>query len=413
MLLAVLLLLAIALFFRDNAPSRPYYVIVIGCCATLAVLFPPPFSDFVKYANAFLSSAYVIRAVELLLVYNPSHLQRLGRVTDATYDTSSSPPQYVWNPFLFTLGYRRLRWIGDLLVNPRAIGWSHGPARYRPPEDQSSSHAAFTTRQIYRLLVGYLILDTYQAVFGRNFPVVSDILATVVHRLLRISISPPVRQRLVQKYIFGPACGLTSYAFVDGIHAAFSLLGVSLPSVISPGLGAEPWMYPQLFGSVRYLFTFRLREIWGKMWHDLCRRPFLAISLSVIPKSAPVKFKRLIVLYTSFILSGVIHASGAYAVSQNLHAAVMTMVFFLVLPTCISLQQAVSGEILPRLLPRNALSRVVVGILDVAFLWFWATLTCPWFIEYSMLPQAMASIPIPFSLWGWLGRCSFVAGFAP
>lgn len=110
------------------------------------------------------------------------------------------------------------------------------------------------------------------------------------------------------------------------------------------------------------------------------------------------------VLYTSFTLSGVIHALGSYAVARNVHAAGMMMFFFFVLPTCIAMQQIVSSELLPRLLPSNRVSRAMILILDASFVWAWANLTCPWFIEYSMLPQSMASIPVPFSFWGWIGR---------
>ncbi|KAH8432514.1 wax synthase family protein [Aspergillus melleus] len=416
------LLLATALFFREKTLAAPYvrciFSLAILCSATHAVVSPPPFfSAFFKYTNAFLSGAYVIRAIELLLVYDLPHLKRLGRVT-----ASASPPKYVWKPFPTALGAKRFLWICDLLVNPRAIGWSYGPVRYLPPlrdhrqskralddvnavdQDAEEPPATFAKRQFRRILFGYLILDAYQSTFGRNYPRLCETLATAATAGLGTHLSTETTETLVRTYLFGPVCWLTSYAFVDGVHALFGLVGVNVFGNVSPKLSAEPWMYPSLFGPVQSLFTFRLRDIWGKFWHDLCRRPFLALSVSLIPKSAPPYLKQLVVLYTSFTLSGIIHALGSYAVSRNAQAAGMMMYFFFVLSTCIAFQQIFSGELLPRLLPQNRVSRVVIWVLDASFVWAWANLTCPWFIEYSMLPQSMASIPMPFSFWGWVSR---------
>ncbi|PLB48557.1 hypothetical protein P170DRAFT_438131 [Aspergillus steynii IBT 23096] len=416
------LLLAVALFFGDKTLAAPYVrcilALAILCSATHAVISPPPsFSAFFKYSNAFLSGAFVIRAVELLLVYDLPRLKRLGSVA-----ASASPPKYVWKPLPTALGATRFLWICDLLVNPRAIGWNYGPVRYLPPlrdhrqskkafDDVNSidqgaevSPATFSKRQLRRIVFGYLILDAYQSTFGRNYLALCETLASAATAGWGSQISTEASEILVRKYLFGPVCWLTSYAFVDGVHALFGLVGVGALGSIAPKLSAEPWMYPPLFGPVQSLLTFRLRDIWGKFWHDLCRRPFLALSISLIPKSSPPYLKQLIVLYTSFTLSGVIHALGSYAVSRNLQAAGMMMFFFFVLPTCIALQQIISSELLPRLIPRNRASRAMILVLNAAFVWAWANLTCPWFIEYSMLPQSMASIPVPFSFWGWVCR---------
>lgn len=275
-------LLAIALFFRDTPLANSSYVrcslaLAILCSATYAVVSPPPFfSAFFKYTNAFLSGAYVIRAVELLLVYDFPHLKRLGRVTASS---SAGPPKYVWKSLPTALGAGRLLWICDLLVNPRAIGWSYGPVRYLPPlrdhrqsktafddvnatavdQDAEDSPATFSQRQFRRILFGYVILDAYQSTFGRNYFALCETLAAAATAAWGTPVSTEASEIFVRSYVFGPVCWLTSYAFVDGVHALFGLVGVGVLGGISPNLSAEPWMYPPLFGPVQSLLTFRLR----------------------------------------------------------------------------------------------------------------------------------------------------------
>lgn len=137
------------------------------------------------------------------------------------------------------------------------------------------------------------------------------------------------------------------------------------------------------------------------MWHDLCRRPFLALSLSLIPDSCPLGLKRLLVVCLSFMVSGVVHAAGTYAVSKDWFAASMMMFFFCVLPACVVVQQIISDQILPRILPaKSNISRVVIWLVDAAFVAAWGYYTSPWFLNYSRLPEAIESIPMPVSFWG-------------
>ncbi|PYH93578.1 hypothetical protein BO71DRAFT_450635 [Aspergillus ellipticus CBS 707.79] len=396
--------LVLALFLRDQFCRRPavantlYGTLLLSACS--AIVSPPDARDFVKYTNAFLSTSFLVRAVELLLIQNLGQLKRLERVT---WGTGSST--YAWQPISPSLGVARLLQVWDLASNPRAVGWNHSAPKYLPPLPVTPGHRrSFVAAQLCRAAVAYAFMDSYQAAFGRNSPRVCDGVQSLLAAALGIHVSPITSQMLVQKYLLPPACWMTSYAFVDGIHAAAGVFSVGILPLIAPALAADPWMYPPVFGSLRYMFTFSLRDIWGKMWHDLCRRPFLALALAIIPSAAPLPLKRFLVVCLSFVVSGLVHVAGTYAVSKDWCAVAMMMLFFCVLPLCIAAQQILSEQVLPRLLPLGTFARLLIWLLDGAFVITWGYYTSPWFIKYSKLPEAMASIPLPVSFWALIWR---------
>ncbi|OJJ65968.1 hypothetical protein ASPBRDRAFT_189399 [Aspergillus brasiliensis CBS 101740] len=413
-----------ALFLHVKFPLLPglrdtlYGIIVLSACS--AIFYPPDTRDFIRYTNAFLSTSFVIRAVELLLCHDLSRLKRLQRVSYL-----SGSPVYTWEPISPTLGWKRFLQICDLIVNPRAVGWSYGSHKYQPPvrkieappapdgangcvpkrEDivvvADDDRVSFLRGKLIRALVAYFIIDSYQAAIGRNYSSVSNFVESFLTNVLNIQASPATTEGVIRLFILPPVCWMASYAFVDGIHAATGVFSVGVLRIISPQLAGEPWMYPPVFGAIRYMFTFSLRDIWGKMWHDLCRRPFLALSLSLIPDSCPLGLKRLLVVCLSFMVSGVVHAAGTYAASKDWYAAFMMMFFFCVLPACVVVQQIISDQILPRVLPAESnVSRVVIWLVDAMFVAAWGYYTSPWFLNYSQLPEAIASIPMPVSFWG-------------
>ncbi|KAF9889522.1 hypothetical protein FE257_007232 [Aspergillus nanangensis] len=204
---------------------------------------------------------------------------------------------------------------------------------------------------------------------------------------------------LVREYLVGPLCWLAAYSFIDGLHALIALVDVGVLRIVWPHAASEPWMYPPLFRSGLYMLTCRLRDIWGKMWHDLCRRPLLAVSsLILTPTKHSSVLHKLAVLVLSFVVSGSVHAAGAYAVSQDVIAASMMMVFFLVMALCIALQQLVEVAV-ASVISARYVRGVVTWCADAVVLLAWAYYTCPWFIAWSMMPEAIVSISMPFSLW--------------
>jgi hypothetical protein len=84
-----------------------------------------------------------------------------------------------------------------------------------------------------------------------------------------------------------------------------------------------------------------------------------------------------------------------------MHAVFMIMVFFILLPVFIAVQEVVSTNILERFLPDIFVTRIVIWILDAAYLLWWGYHTAPWFFTYSMIPESLESIPVPerWSFW--------------
>ncbi|PYI07418.1 hypothetical protein BO78DRAFT_460560 [Aspergillus sclerotiicarbonarius CBS 121057] len=394
-------LLVVALFLQVKFPLLPglrdflYGLILLSACS--AVFYPPDSRDFVRYTNAFLSTSLLIRAVELLLVRNLNHVKRLQKVSYL-----SSSPLYAWEPISPTLGLKRFLQVCDLVGNPRAIGWSYGSSKYQPPLQKVEALDG-ANGKVCRAVVAYVLIDSYQAAIGRNYPSVCEGVEAFLTGVLGIQASPATSETVMQLCILPTVSWMISYAFVDGTHAAGGVFLVGILRILSPQIAGDPWMYPPVFGAMRHMFTFSLRDIWGKMWHDLCRRPFLALSLALIPESCPVGLKRFLVVCISFAVSGIVHSAGTYAVSKDWFAVGMMMFFFCSLPFCIAVQQIISEQILPRTLPRNSsVSRIVIWLFDAAFIMAWGYYTSPWYLKYSKLPEAMASIPLPFSLWKML-----------
>ncbi|PWY65011.1 hypothetical protein BO94DRAFT_591461 [Aspergillus sclerotioniger CBS 115572] len=416
----ILPFLVVALFLQVKFPLLPglrdflYGLILLSACS--AIFYPPESGNFITYANAFLSTSLIIRAVELLLVRNLSHVKRLQKVSYL-----SSSPLYAWEPISPTLGLKRFLQVCDLVINPRAIGWSYGSPKYQPPLQKMDApdgtngcipecqniglvaegdRFSFLTGKLCRVAVAYVLIDSYQAAIGRNYAGVCEGIEAFLTGVLGIQASPATSEMLMQLCILPTFCWMISYAFVDGIHAAGGIFSVGILRVISPQIAGDPWMYPPVFGAMQYLFTFSLRDIWGKMWHDLCRRPFLALSLALIPDSCPTGLKRFLVICVSFAVSGIVHSAGTYSVSKDWFAVGVMMVFFCSLPFFLAMQQIISEQILPRTFPRNSsISRVAIWLFNATFLMVWGHYTSPWYLRYSELPEAMASIPLPFSLW--------------
>lgn len=433
------------------------YFSTITSSVITSVLYPPSSLTIVVYANAFFSIAFALRAVELLVVNQPSRLKRLQRI----HVDHTSPPVYFWRPMPPVLSFARLVYVCDLLLNPRGIGWAHGSRKYLPPleklnvksatengngsflkerehlentkfilKDPTENRVSFLAKEALKLIIAYVVYDTYRTFFGRNYTQFcsgfhsllnsSKLHPAVIQYLgLEIRTSPETSAAFVRRYLLPPACWAACWAFVDGIHATVALFSVGGLYIMSPSLAADPWMYPDVFGSLRDLFGFRLKgnpslqrgyqkkaqdltkriDIWGKFWHDLCRRALISSSTAVVPQQTPLALRSVLIGVFSFIISGFVHAAGTYAVNRDTHAVFMMIVFFILLPICIVVQELVSSHIFERYIPNWWITRALIKVLNAAYVLCWGYHTAPWFFRYSMIPESLVSIPMP-ETWG-------------
>jgi uncharacterized BrkB/YihY/UPF0761 family membrane protein len=75
----------------------------------------------------------------------------------------------------------------------------------------------------------------------------------------------------------------------------------------------------------------------------------------------------------------------------------MMMVFFILLPFFVALQEAVSVQILEQFLPDWYITRILIWATDVTYVIWWGYRTAPSFFSYSMIPESLASAPLPES----------------
>ncbi|KAI9369158.1 hypothetical protein BJX61DRAFT_520747 [Aspergillus egyptiacus] len=460
--MSTILLVGLFLFVDDKIPlSRPLrnalYLTTTTCSVIAAALYPPTSLVILNYANAFLSVSYALRLVELLVINHPGQLRRLVKLR---CDGTSTSPKYAWKPMPPALTFTRLLYVYDLLINPRGIGWAHGSRKYLPnleklnvkpaayiqteyskqndrqkgrysrnlyaklngnrKEDSTEiyslkepqSRLSFLAKEATRLSISYMVYDAYGTCFGRHY----DLLRINFHSFLNspnlhqfelnhlgliLQISQEASATFVQRLLLPPACWAACYAFIAGIRAAVALFAVGGLYLVSPRLADDPWMYPPVFGPWQYIFWPKLKDIWGKLWHDLCRRALITSSTALVPQRTAIPLRRVLIGFLSFVISGVAHSAGTYAVSRDTHAVLMMMVFFFLLPVFITVQEVVSALILVRILPNGWIARVIIWTLDTVYILWWGYHTAPWFFRYSMIPEALASAPVPekWSFW--------------
>jgi hypothetical protein len=234
-----------------------------GCCA-VSVLYSiysvqhPTEGPLFNYMTGFMSIYHPVRAIELLIISNPLSMQRLRKVGRL----------YCWESFPPPSDIRRIFCIIDLLANPRAIGWSHGPVSHLPPtsliinesgaptswkrvsDDWKPSRRLFILTQARRILIAYLWFVLYLAIFARE----NDLLATQMIKNVSESLGAHLTQTVSQeiyKWLWRVARIISAQFFLDESHAFFSLIAVGIISSTSIDIAGETWTYPTLFGGFR------------------------------------------------------------------------------------------------------------------------------------------------------------------
>ncbi|KAI9807363.1 MAG: hypothetical protein M1833_000106 [Piccolia ochrophora] len=247
--------------------------------------------------------------------------------------------RYAWQPYPVDSVRERLEWVADLMTNFRGIGWnwriSGLPEAPREVLDQLGVEAKdsqdefppwkrgptgniryMTRRALLRQKVAtfsicYVLLDLCKVILmcdpyfwgfiGHDPPnylpstVRESHFLTKSYRLLLSLVS--INAALEAIFTMGPL-------FFSGI------LGERLI-----GARAEPWMYPDLYGSFWAVLDKGLAGWWGGWWHQIFRFAFAAPSTWIVDrygldrKSTPAKMLQVMI---AFAISGSLHACGSY-----------------------------------------------------------------------------------------------------
>ncbi|KAJ5906131.1 uncharacterized protein N7473_003047 [Penicillium subrubescens] len=233
-----------------------------GCCG-LSVLYScysvqhPSAGPLFNYMTGFMAIYHPVRAIELLIVSNPLSMRRLRKVGSL----------YCWESFPPPNDIRRIFCIIDLLANPRAIGWSHGPVSHLPPAtliiseggartswkrvgDWKPSRRSFIMTQTRRILIAYLWFDMYLAVFAPKKGLLVTRMINNVSESLGAQLTIATSHE-IYKWLGRVVRIISAQVFLDGSHAFFSLVAVGIISGISNDIAGETWAHPTLFGGFR------------------------------------------------------------------------------------------------------------------------------------------------------------------
>lgn len=218
-----------------------------------AVQHPPTSIPFLNYISGVLPVIYTLRSLEILVITDPLSMKRLRKVGLSSYR---------WEPLPPPLCFRRLLWAIELLANPRAIGWSHGPTRYLPitvdthgesrvgcaTKVREPNRRSFLWRQAYRLAISYVWFDFYLATFDNGYgPGAEMRFDGTAFGFLDVHLTPTIRQTL-NSWVARVSWLISLRFFFDSCHAIVSLVAVGLFTETWLGTAGEPWAYPALFG---------------------------------------------------------------------------------------------------------------------------------------------------------------------
>jgi hypothetical protein len=249
------------LFFEHLAGSARmrYGFCGLNILYTWFSLRHPTASPFFNYMIGLMSIVHVVRSVEILIASDPLSMKRLRKVGLSCYCWEPLPPPY---------SFRRLLWIIDNVSNLRAIGWSHGSARYLPPACQiieknsvsrplkptatwGPSRQSFLWTQVRRLVVAYLWFDSYHTMFvHENGGHVERLIDITAKRMLGAYLAPATSQN-IYNWLGRIARIISAQFFLDACHALTALMAVGIITDTWLGTAGEPWAYPPLFGGFR------------------------------------------------------------------------------------------------------------------------------------------------------------------
>jgi len=217
-----------------------------------------------------------------------------------------------------------LTWAASLLATPRGIGWTHEPTAHIPPRP-AASRGKFIASQFLWVIFYYILLDI-ACIHIRENPCYSK-------------GGPSFAafgwwwRTTVLLYI------ILVYCTTSGIYATVSIISVAIRL-------CEPGDWPHLFGSLSDAYT--LRKCWGyvltifffshpltkldsRVWHQNLRRMLTSNSNFLAAVFRPPKgtFTTYFKLFTTFLISGLMHASGDYILHQNFYQGTSVQFFVL------------------------------------------------------------------------------------
>ncbi len=275
---------------------------------------------------------------------------------------------FAWQHYPLDSFIDRLDWVIDIVTNFRGMGWNWrisglpAPPSWvqkqlqqiegSPPSNFNTHKAPNGTRRYHDLnsllkakaitfITGYLVLDACKVVMMLDpyfWGLMDRIPPTYLPQLIRTS---PVLLRTYRLLI--SLCGI--HTALQTIFASGPLLlaGILGPKLI--GVRAEPWMFPDTYGSFTNVLDKGLSGWWSSWWHQTFRFAFAEPSRWAVEKlgwdKRTLKAKAL-QLFVAFALSGMLHGCGSYTQLPTTRPLRGPFLFFFSQPVGIIFQMVMS-----------------------------------------------------------------------
>ncbi|KIY49537.1 hypothetical protein FISHEDRAFT_65482 [Fistulina hepatica ATCC 64428] len=228
-------------------------------------------------------ATYILMASDFMLVSNPQKDLRLVGQKEPIYLAS-------WSA--------RMAWALNLSASPRGLGWAHEPVRAIRPRPRPQPRFLFVFKQLFWSLY-YILLFDVLTIYVRSNPTLAKGGPSIY------------TSNWWDRLLFPLAFGATAYPQVALYYTVLSAV------VLSTGF-TRPEDWPPLFGAFTDLCS--IRELWGRVWHQMLRRPLMAHSDFVVHKLLRLArgiTASVLKLIVAFLLSACIHHAGDYAMLRR------------------------------------------------------------------------------------------------
>lgn len=334
--------------------------------------------------------------------------------------------EFAWQPYPLTPFIERLDWVCDLFCNFRGAGWNWRTSALPPPpkwlQDQLHRNSRTVPKHSARVHAGQVktyatrreLLVANAKTVVKGYIVLDALKTLMMHDPYfwgQLTRPPPLYfpfSLLTQPWmIYTYRMTLSMLAVKYALQTIFSLAPLVFAGMFGSYIGAraEPWIYPETWGSFGVVLDRGLAGWWSSWWHQTFRFAFAAPSLRICGawgldrRSTAAKA---IQLLTAFGLSGVLHACGTYTASGPTRPLAKSFSFFMLQALGIFLEDSIAAA-----LRRTGVQRYVplwamrVWTFVYVHVWFYHTahLLCDDFT----LGGVWLFEPVPVSLFRGLG----------
>ncbi|KAF9695187.1 hypothetical protein EKO04_007053 [Ascochyta lentis] len=334
--------------------------------------------------------------------------------------------EFAWQPYPLTPFVERVDWVCDLFCNFRGAGWNWRTSALPPPpkwlQEQLHRNSGDVPKHSSRIHAGQVKTypDRRTLLLANAKTLIKGCL--VLDALKTLMMHDPYFWGLISRPPppYFPFTLLTQHWMVHAYRLLVSMLTVKYalqtifalaPLVFAGLLGrfigarAEPWIYPETWGSFAVVLDRGLAGWWSSWWHQTFRFAFSAPARRicvVLGLDAASLTAKAVQLVTAFALSGLLHACGTYTAAGPTRPLSNAFSFFLLQAVGIFLEMAISGALgktgVQKHVPRWAMRGWTFVYVHVWF-YYTAHLLCDDFA----LGGVWLFEPVPVSLFRGLG----------